>query len=208
MKTLSRREALRASASALALASIPVAAIAALPVEHPDSALLALEAEWHAATKAESAASVAVDEAEGSTPGDERGDAWHRAMHPAAVVIGGRWYCPSENEIAWHCQPLDPNGPSVRQRDKLIARMRRNVAEHKRARAEVGLTPLYDAYDAVRHRRDELAWAIIDAQAATYAGVAVKARIMQADCEHGETDETPRFLASIIADLERLAARA
>ena len=75
-------------------------------------------------------------------------------------------------------------------------------------RAEMGLTPLDEVGETACNRRDALTRAAIEARATSYEGVAVKARVMRDDSDAGATDFTPKFLASIITDLERLAARA
>ena len=206
MKTISRREALRAGASALALALIPAAALAAMPADHPDAELLALEAELRAADDGYHVACVALDRAENAVEFRNEKDQ-QTAIWPPSVTVSDRWGCRSEDEIASRCQPTDPKGPAPAERDKLIELYRQREANRTEAREQAGLGPLDQSMADATERWEAAREAITGAQAQSFAGLLVKARIVSKDLNDGPACFAEEIVESLVADLERLVGR-
>ena len=196
MKTLTRRTAL---AAVPALAATPLLAVGA---SFPDDPYIRLYRRHETTYAAYDAAWVSQDEAEG------------RRFHPSApgyvrspsVNVFGRYHCTSVEGIREHCQPVRPDGPFVKERDRLIADLEAQQAEHQKARRAAGLTELDRAVERLHSQWRELREQISTAPANSLQGVLLKVRELDRAVTQGQAEWDDELARTTVADLERLVA--
>jgi hypothetical protein len=117
----------------------------------------------------------------------------------------GNYDCSSPDMIVRACQPHDPHGPAAEQVPELLREYRRRLAYMRRQRTAAGLRRLYDARDAAEAEYRWVHNAIAATAATSYAGLAVKTRILAVDIRDGKTSHSEKIARSLHRDAMRLA---
>ena len=123
------------------------------------------------------------------------------------VVQAGRYDCMSEDEIRTHCQPIDSSGPAPAECDRLIALFRDKQKNYLAARHAAGLTSFDKAAKTTLEQWHKAMKNIATTPATTFAGLAVKLRILVEGFRVGRTDFDEAIAQSALADAERLAGK-
>jgi hypothetical protein len=200
--TTNRRHFLRlagATAAATALLAAPALAVT-VPVATIPDPLIALAVAERKAYRRMDRALDARDEAEGAAGGQRQ------FLHP--WVEAGNYVCHSPSMVLAACQPNDPAGPSAEEGQALVAELRRKIRAYRRRWLAAGLGP-YDREVREATREWHAAMTALSATpAVTFAGIAVKLRVIRHDFRDGATDYSGPILRSAICDAERLAGKA